>query len=114
MKQIVAYRQAIALKPSYTEAHSNLVFAMHYHEGYDGKAIAEELHRWDQQHAPLINSAQVHPNERSPDRRLRIGYISHDLRMHSVAFFLLPLLGAHDRQQFHVTCYATCTPRQTP
>ena len=38
--------------------------------------------------------------------RLRIGYISPDLRHHAVAFFLLPLLRAFDRERFEVFCYA--------
>ena len=46
-----------------------------------------------------------HENERSAGRRLKIGYVSGDLRQHSVAYFLMPLLEEHDRERFHVTCY---------
>ena len=38
---------------------------------------------------------------------LKVGYVSHDLCMHSVAFFPLPLLESRDKERFHVTCYAT-------
>jgi predicted O-linked N-acetylglucosamine transferase (SPINDLY family) len=40
------------------------------------------------------------------DRRLRIGYVSPDFRQHSVAYFLEPVLGAHDRAAFEIFCYA--------
>ncbi len=39
-------------------------------------------------------------------RVLRIGYVSADLRSHSVAYFLEPVLEARDRNAIHVTCYA--------
>src|SRR5262249_49229695 len=72
--------------------------------------ILAESRRWDQLHAePLRSQASPLRNDPSPERPLRIGFVSPDLRMHSVAFFLLPLLEAHDRVNFHVTCYATNT-----
>jgi predicted O-linked N-acetylglucosamine transferase (SPINDLY family) len=39
-------------------------------------------------------------------RRLRIGYVSPDFRRHSVAYFLEPLLRAHDHASVEVFCYA--------
>ena len=41
-----------------------------------------------------------------PGRRLRIGYLSADLRVHPVTFFLLPALEHHDRKQVEVFCYS--------
>jgi len=41
-----------------------------------------------------------------PGRRLRIGYLSSDLQLHPVTFFLLPVLEHHDRTQVEVTCYS--------
>ncbi len=46
-------------------------------------------------------------NSRDPHRRLRIGYLSHDLRSHPVAFFLEPLLQHHNSANIEVTCYST-------
>src|SRR5262249_18622114 len=40
-----------------------------------------------------------------PDRRLRVGYLSPDLRTHSVAFFITPVLATHDRREVEVVCY---------
>jgi protein O-GlcNAc transferase len=107
---IAASRQAIALNPNFPEAQSNLVFALHYHVAYDAQAIAEEQRRWDRQHAePLRKFIQVHSNDRSPDRRLRIGYVSPDFRDHVVGRNLLPLFQRHDRRQFEITCYSQVT-----
>jgi predicted O-linked N-acetylglucosamine transferase (SPINDLY family) len=40
------------------------------------------------------------------DRRLRVGYLSADLREHSTASFLLPLLEHHDRSELEVFAYS--------
>lgn len=43
---------------------------------------------------------------RDPERKLKIGYLSPDLRRHSVAFFMLPIFEAFDRERFEVHGYA--------
>jgi predicted O-linked N-acetylglucosamine transferase (SPINDLY family) len=104
---IASYRQAIRLKPDSAKAHSNLLFTLQYHPGYDGKMIHEELRRWSRQHAePLRKFIQPHPNDRNPDRRLRIGYLSPDFRDHPVGQNLLPLLRRHDHRQMEIFCYS--------
>jgi predicted O-linked N-acetylglucosamine transferase (SPINDLY family) len=104
---IAAFRQAIVLRPSYCDAHSNLIVAMHYQPGCDAGTIAEENNCWSRQYAePLRRFIQPHANNRKPDRRLRIGYISPDLRDHPVGRFLLPLVAQHDTREFEVFAYA--------
>ena len=104
---IAASRRAIALRPKFSDAHRKLIFSLHYHPGYDARAIADELRRWNDVHAaPLRKFRESHSNDRSPDRRLRIGYVSPDFRQHVVGRNLLPLFKEHDREQFEITCYA--------
>jgi predicted O-linked N-acetylglucosamine transferase (SPINDLY family) len=63
--------------------------------------------------------ARVAPRAASPPRLprapgqppLRVGLVSGDLRDHSVAFFLEPLLQHHDRAAIELTCYATSPTR---
>src|SRR5439155_15796359 len=49
---------------------------------------------------------QPHANARSPDRRLRIGYVSPDFCDHCQALFTTPVLSSHDHEQFEIFCYA--------
>ncbi len=42
----------------------------------------------------------------TPNRRLKIGYVSGDFRKHSVAHFILPILQNHDRTQFEIFGYS--------
>jgi predicted O-linked N-acetylglucosamine transferase (SPINDLY family) len=46
------------------------------------------------------------PAATRPDGRLRIAYVSGDLYQHSVARNLVPLIGSHDRQAFHVSIFS--------
>ena len=39
-------------------------------------------------------------------RKIRIGFMSSDLRNHPVSYFALPLLLEHDRDRFEVFCYS--------
>jgi protein O-GlcNAc transferase len=104
---ISSYRKALELRPDYELAHSNLAYSLTFCEGYDAAAIYDEARRFDAQHtAPLAQFIQPHANERSPNRRLRIGYVSPDFRNHCQAFFTLPLLSAHDHERFEIFCYA--------
>jgi predicted O-linked N-acetylglucosamine transferase (SPINDLY family) len=103
-----SYRQAVRLKPDDAAAHSNLVFALHFHPGYDARMIHEEASRWNQQHAePLKKLIGPHTNNRDPDRRLRIGYVSPDFYLQAECFFVLPLLQSHDRRNFEIHCYSS-------
>ena len=107
-----AYRQALEHDPSYSNAHSNLFFCMHYSPAFDADAIFAEARSWNTMHAqPLAAHIRAHDNDRSPDRRLRIGYVSANLRAHPVGWFFAPVLGHHDSSRFEIFCYsATRSP----
>jgi len=106
-ESLVRYRRALELKPDHVQAHSNLLFAMHFDPDCDPRTIYEEHCRFQQQHAAALEaSIQPHPNDRSPHRRLRVGYVSPDFRNHSQAYFTVPLFAAHDHERFEIFCYA--------
>ncbi|MBX3358547.1 MAG: tetratricopeptide repeat protein [Phycisphaeraceae bacterium] len=55
-------------------------------------------------------------NDRTPDRRIRLGLVSPDFREHSVAHFVEPLLANLDRSDpggFEVFCYDTLARRDS-
>lgn len=101
------FRQALALNPSLHEAHSNLIFSLHLLPESTSEQIAAEAHRWWIQHGePFTAERRPHSNERSPGRRLRIGYVSPDFRDHPVGRHVLPIVRGHDRAAFEVFCYS--------
>ena len=102
-----ALRHALALRPDRALPHSNILFCLNYRTDASAEDIFAEYRRWDAQHAQPLMPAQ--PNfelDRSPERRLRVGYVSPDFRQHAVALFAEPLLAAHDRSMVEVHCYA--------
>jgi protein O-GlcNAc transferase len=104
---IAAYRQSIELKPTDSDAHGNLLFSLNFHPDIAPEAILAEHRAWSDRHArPLMNARIHYQNDRLPDRRLRIGYVSPDFRRHSVGSFFVPLLEHHDRRNFEIFCYA--------
>jgi protein O-GlcNAc transferase len=104
---IAAYRQAVQVKPDFSTAHSNLIFSLHYDPQCAAATIHEELLRWNTQHAGALKKFVVpHTNNRDPQRRLKIGYVSPDLRGHPVSSFMESLLAAHDPEQVETFCYA--------
>ena len=104
---IGAYRAAVMLRPEVATGHSNLIFSMLYDAKNDAKAIAAETAEWDRRYGqPLASSILPHENDREPDRKLRIGYVSPDFRKHVVGQNLLPLFNHHNRGEFEIFCYA--------
>jgi protein O-GlcNAc transferase len=101
-------RQAVALNPEDREAHSNLLFNLQFWPGVTASEILLEARAWNERHArPLAAQALPHPNERSSERRLRIGYVSPDFRTHVQSLFTIPLLANHDHRQFEIFCYSS-------
>ena len=99
--------KAMAIDPGNAAIHSNLVYLLSFHPGYEPVALAKEQRRWNELHArPLKSFIQSHPNDSSPDRRLKIGYVSPDFRQHVVGQNIFPLLSEHDHEKFEIFCYA--------
>lgn len=102
-----SFRQAVKLRPNYAAAHSAFLMALHYTAGIDAATLFEEHRLWARQHADSLAPTQPPaPSNRDPERRLRLGYVSPDFREHPVAYFLAPILAAHDRTGFAVIGYA--------
>jgi predicted O-linked N-acetylglucosamine transferase (SPINDLY family) len=107
---LVIFRRALALCPQSAVTHSNLIYALLFHPQYDAAAIRDELSQWNERHArPLARLIQPHTNDRNPNRRLRIGYVSPDFREHVIARNVLPIFQNRDREAFEVFCYSNLT-----
>jgi protein O-GlcNAc transferase len=105
---IASYSNAVECKPDHALVGSNLFYAIHFHPDYDSEALSRELNKWNRTHAePLAQFIAPHANDRSPDRKLRIGYVSPDFYAHAESYFVLPLLRNHDRERFEVHCYSS-------
>ena len=103
-------RALLAQNPDDPARRGNLLYGLHHLHGNDGALMLKEHAAWTSRHADLlVSNVPPHLNDRSADRRLRVGYVSADFRDHPAARFLLPLLESHDRNQVEVFCYNDCT-----
>ena len=103
---VACCRRALALSPDSPVIHSNLLLYMTYPDSVPPAEVFAEHRRWDERFGrPHAARVRPHENDRAPDRRLRIGYVSPDFRDHAVAYFIEPVLARHDRERFEVFCY---------
>jgi predicted O-linked N-acetylglucosamine transferase (SPINDLY family) len=100
---IAAYRHAVACDPRAEPAGGNLLFALLHRSESPAEGLAEAK-RWAQCAAPAP-AAAAFANSPDPDRRLRIGYVSADLRNHAMAPFIEAILAWRDAERFDVACY---------
>jgi len=100
------YRKAVECKPSAVDLHSNLLFTLNCIPDTIPEDVAAEHRTWASAHGSPKSAQTAHANDPDPERRLRIGYISPDIRDHSVAFFLEPILAAHKADNVELIAYA--------
>ena len=103
---ISCYKKALQLDPGFVKAHSDFLFCMHYDPACRPLAHFDEAVKWWQRHAVSKAGKFIFSHRTGQHGRLRIGYVSPDFREHSVSYFFLPLLLAHDRNEVEVFCYA--------
>jgi protein O-GlcNAc transferase len=103
-ESLALFRRARALVPDNSQVLSSYLFTLNL----SARPSREEIFREHLEYDRLAG-------RRRPDRRrarktaasgkLRIGYLSPDLRFHAVSFFIEPVLAHHDRGQFEISCY---------
>jgi predicted O-linked N-acetylglucosamine transferase (SPINDLY family) len=100
---IADYDRFLRAVPRHAEALSYRLYALHNLDGITRERLFEEHAAFGR----LCEPAAEMPEGRSmdPDRRLRVGVLSPDLRRHSCAYFLEPLLAHLDPDGFELYLY---------
>ncbi len=107
VEAIATSRRALELRPTGCEEFSNLLYSLNFLPDYDPQQLFADHLEWARRHAePLTAAARPHDNDRNPDRRLRVGYVSPYFREHAVNFFTEPLIAAHDHRDFELFLYS--------
>lgn len=81
---------------------------IHGHTFSDPEITLKTAQDWGRRFSdPLTAKSQkIYIKDRSRNKKLKIGYVSGDLREHSVAFFMLPIFQNHDTENFEIYVYA--------
>jgi predicted O-linked N-acetylglucosamine transferase (SPINDLY family) len=101
-----AYRRGAAIDPNHARLHENLLGAFTQTTRWTPAEMLDAHMTWARKFATPPKPLPPPANDRNPDRKLRIGYVSPDFRTHSVAYFIEPILEQHDRSAFEITLYA--------
>jgi len=101
------YREAINIHPGFDVLNSNFVFNLNYMHNVKPEQIANEAAKYG-----LRVSSRAHPkfsswHVDSDNSRLRIGFVSGDLKKHPVGYFILGLLENLNLNKFEVYFFPT-------
>ena len=100
------FRMALEFKPDCAETFSDLLFTLNHLQQDTPEALFAEHLRFGKQFGdPLAATIQPHLNSPDPDRRLRVGFVSGDLRFHAVSLFIEPIFSSYTKSQFEFFCY---------
>jgi protein O-GlcNAc transferase len=100
---VEAYGAVLALAPALPEVRTCRLFALHHVDGVTREQLFAEHVAYGRALGDF--PAPALPNAPDPERRLRVAILSPDLREHSCAYFLEPLLRHLDRGQFELYLY---------
>jgi predicted O-linked N-acetylglucosamine transferase (SPINDLY family) len=104
---IARFHYALQFSPGDVMILSTIILTLHYKPGDVSSMIAEAQRSWNRQCSDRLKPfIQPHRNDRSPERRLRVAYVSPDFREHVVARNLLPLFRNHEHENFEIFCYS--------
>lgn len=103
--------RALAYDPSDSEALAKLFFYLHYLPQPDRRELVALFQQWRQLSLGPAREPRWDRRDMTPDRRLRIGYLSGDLRRHSVAYTFEAIMTQHDPQAVEVFAYSNTARR---
>ncbi|HYQ72844.1 MAG TPA: tetratricopeptide repeat protein [Gammaproteobacteria bacterium] len=109
MNALGVLKKVVSLHPGSAEANSKYLLCRNYVEDANPEMLAQEHIRWSELHTGGIKRHHDYLNNAVTGRRIHIGYVSPDLKAHSVAYFMEPVLARHNNSGFQVTCYADIT-----
>jgi protein O-GlcNAc transferase len=102
-------RAACILNPAYLQAQSTHIMALHNSDRVSPEEIAATTRDWGSQF--MLQHPERAPPGTPPSASLpevlRVGFVSGDLRTHSVAHFFEPIASARDRKAFRYVFYST-------
>lgn len=73
----------------------------------DRRELIEQHLIWGRKVEAAVKRRPIeHRGPRTPNGKIRVGFMSSDLRTHPVAYFALPLFQHYDRSRFEIYCYS--------
>lgn len=100
------YRRAIRINPGATQAYSSMLMMMLHADALDPDFVFREHLGFGKACENLAKTLwQPHLNARNPGKRLKVGFVSGDLRAHVAAYIIEPLWRCLDRCLVEMVAY---------
>jgi predicted O-linked N-acetylglucosamine transferase (SPINDLY family) len=103
---ILLLKKSLQVRPDHVATISSLLFSMVYSARVSPDEFYETACRYGALLTRDFSPQYKFGNDKRPDRKLRIGYVSADFFFHAVNNFFEPLLFNHDRNKFEIFAYA--------
>lgn len=100
------FREVIRNDSRNPDGPQNITFMVNYLDDLSPEEVFSQHRQWARRYESGTARARRYSNIRNPEKKLRIGYVSPDLRGHPVASFFEPLLASHDRAAVEIYCYS--------
>jgi protein O-GlcNAc transferase len=110
---MAAHKRATEIDPQPAAAWHNYLRDLGFLPDLDPVFVREEHEKWAETFLRSVNAGLIHKdhaNPRDPERKLNVGLVSPDFRMHSVRYFIEPLLRHLDRETAPVAGFLLVFP----
>lgn len=102
---VAVFQRALALAPGNPRIHSNLLFCLAHGASRVPEDWSGRLQAYEHCLSRLIPFSRHACDTSDPDRRLRVGFLSADLRAHTLVYYLEPLWADLDPARLEVFAY---------
>jgi len=106
---MAAHKRAAEIAPQPDAAWDNYLRDVGFLTDLDPLFVKNEHENWAATFLKTIDQKLVrtsHKNEKNKEKTLKVGLISPDFRLHSVTYFIEPLLRQADRNKLQLFCYS--------
>lgn len=100
-------REAVRIKPDYFTARSNLLSSLNYIPGHTAQECLQEAHAFGRAASEKVTAAHTTWLCAPRPQRLRVGFVSGDLRTHPVGYFLEGVLARLDKKRIEAIAFST-------
>jgi predicted O-linked N-acetylglucosamine transferase (SPINDLY family) len=101
---VAGYRKTVELAPQDADAFETLLAVIHFSAKASAREIADLHREWSRRFAEPLMPPE--PPAAKENVKLRVGFVSPDLRRHPVSYFLESLFEKRDPKQWDAVCYA--------
>ena len=102
-------RSVVTQHPQQPEPQSQLLYALSAHPDTTEAELLRNHQEWGRRFASPTPLGPFDDWDWSPQRPLRLGFVSPDFRQHAVSAYLEPVLETLDRSVFHIACFSNVT-----